>query len=376
MDPNCSEDCAHRHGETGPLPCHAPFLEVVLENTDTLLAHLDPQLNFLLVNSAYLRACGLSREELLGRNYFELFPDPGQRCLFESVRDTGEEARFQAAPFNFSPRRTAPGEETFWNWTLSPVKDPEGRVTSLVHSLTEVTAQVRYLEERRRAAEELRAANTRKDDFLALLAHELRTPLSPLTSAARMLKRGLTGPPFEEALQVIDRQVWHMVRLIDDLLDVSRIGRGTLRLHKQPVPLDMIIESALSTCRPLMEERDHRLSLTLPDVPLLIRADATRLTQVILNLLQNAARYTPAGGQVRVSLEEEAEQAVIRVEDTGIGLSQEAIPRLFEMFAQIQSTVRPLHRRSSHREPPGNRGPPGGNQRAALRAGRTRRARR
>jgi PAS domain S-box-containing protein len=186
----------------------------------------------------------------------------------------------------------------------------------------------------------LKEADVRKDEFLAMLAHELRNPLAPIRNAVHIF-RGKC-PPVPElnwATDVIDRQVEQMTRLVDDLLDVSRITRGKIELRKQRIELPRIVNNALEASRPLIEKCGHELIVTIPDQEISLEVDATRLTQVLLNLLNNSAKYMDPGGRIWLTAELESGQAVIRVKDTGIGIPPEMLSRIFEMFAQVDRSL-------------------------------------
>jgi len=183
-------------------------------------------------------------------------------------------------------------------------------------------------------AARLRAADRRKDEFLATLAHELRNPLAPIVSSLDVMQRSRDPVQVERAREVAGRQARHMVRLIDDLLDLSRISRGTIVLQRETLPLARTVASAVETSRPLLEARQHRLVLgPVPDT-LLVDGDPTRLSQVFSNLLNNAARYTEPGGEVRVALRRDGNEAVAEVSDTGAGIAPEQLEAVFEMFVQ------------------------------------------
>jgi PAS domain S-box-containing protein len=190
-----------------------------------------------------------------------------------------------------------------------------------------------------RQAEELRRANRRKDDFLATLAHELRNPLAPIRTGTELLARSPDEASRERALGVMQRQVAHMVRLIDDLLDVSRITRGKLELKKQRVSLTTVINAAVEASRPLIERKQHSLRLALSDDTLALDADLTRIAQVIGNLLNNASNYTPSGGVIELSAERQDGFAVIQVRDNGIGIPAERLQDVFEMFSQVSGPL-------------------------------------
>ena len=184
----------------------------------------------------------------------------------------------------------------------------------------------------------LQEADRRKDEFLAMLAHELRNPLAPIRTAAQLLKmKELPESQRGRARDVIERQVEHLVILIDDLLDVSRITRGMITLHREPVLMGAIIARAVETTRPAIDAQGHELTLELPDELITVEGDKTRLAQVVGNILHNAAKFTNSGGHIHLSVVREGSYGVIRVKDTGIGIQKELIPRAFELFTQVHA---------------------------------------
>jgi signal transduction histidine kinase/CheY-like chemotaxis protein len=190
-------------------------------------------------------------------------------------------------------------------------------------------------QEAAQAAARLAEANEAKDQFLAMLAHELRNPLGPIQIATRLIGHSQASPAdLEKAREVVGRQVGHLARLLDDLLDVSRITRGKIELRKESVDLATVVATALEASRPLIEERGHALAVSLPEQQVRLEADPIRLAQVITNLLNNAAKYTPAGGHIRVGATLEGRQVVLRVRDDGIGMAPELVARAFDLFMQ------------------------------------------
>jgi PAS domain S-box-containing protein len=188
--------------------------------------------------------------------------------------------------------------------------------------------------------EALREADRRKDEFLATLAHELRNPLAPIRHATLILESPVASPEQRQwGRAVIARQVQHMALLLDDLLDVSRITRGRLELKREVVSIESLINAALETARPLIESRQHQLTLDVPKEPVLLDVDPLRVSQALSNLLTNAAKYTDPGGSIEVGVRRDAGGLGISVRDTGIGLSAAAIPRVFEMFSQMESAL-------------------------------------
>jgi len=182
----------------------------------------------------------------------------------------------------------------------------------------------------------LREADQRKDEFLATLAHELRNPLAPIRNALEILKVPTISPTtVRQTRDMMERQVHHLVRLVDDLLDVSRVMRGKIELRKEPVELAAIIASAVETAQPLIESQSHRLTVTIASESLLLNADPVRLAQVVGNLLTNAAKYTEPHGKIELTAERFENQAVLRVRDNGIGIASEMLPHIFDLFVQV-----------------------------------------
>lgn len=186
-------------------------------------------------------------------------------------------------------------------------------------------------------AEALKQADSRKDEFLATLAHELRNPLAPLRHGLDVLRRNPDRSTFTDIREMMDRQLVHLVRLIDDLLDVSRVSQGKIELRKDRIEAADVFRSALEASRPLIDSAGHALTVDLPPYPVWLDADLTRLAQVVGNLLNNAAKYTPDGGRIRLSLKTEGDTAVITVADNGIGIPPDMQSEVFQLFSQIDS---------------------------------------
>jgi signal transduction histidine kinase len=198
-----------------------------------------------------------------------------------------------------------------------------------------VSVYFRDISDRVQALEALRAADRRKDEFLAMLAHELRNPLAPIRNGVQLLRLGDGVADLRtQTVDMIDRQTMQLVRLVDDLLDVSRITSGKMALQKAAVELSTVIAAAIETCRPAIEGARHALAVDLPGESLLVHADFVRLAQVVSNLLNNAARYTSEGGRLELKVRREGREAVISLADNGIGIAPEVLPRIFEMFMQ------------------------------------------
>jgi CheY-like chemotaxis protein/nitrogen-specific signal transduction histidine kinase len=205
-------------------------------------------------------------------------------------------------------------------------------MTAQAKANQDLTAEIA---ERQRAEEALREADRRKTQFLAMLAHELRNPLAPIRNAVEILRRsGGDGQKMKPVTEMMQRQVGQMVHLVDDLLDVSRISRGKIELRKEPIELASVVYHAVEAIRPVCASMDHELTVTLPPQPTYVNADPIRLTQVVGNLLNNACKFTEKGGHIRLIVEREETQVLVRVQDTGIGIAAEQLPRIFEMFVQ------------------------------------------
>jgi PAS domain S-box-containing protein len=217
--------------------------------------------------------------------------------------------------------------------SAAPIKDEKGRTLGVVLVFRDAT-------EKRRIENEIREADRNKDEFLAMLAHELRNPLAPLHNALQILRmRGVDAATAERARAMMERQVQHMVRLVDDLLDVSRIMRGKIELHKEPVDVATIIARAVETAQPAIDALGHALEISLPKEPVLVEGDLMRLAQVVSNLLNNAAKYTEQRGRIWLSAERQGEELVLRVRDSGVGISPEFLPRIFDLFVQAEHGV-------------------------------------
>ena len=194
--------------------------------------------------------------------------------------------------------------------------------------------------ERARAEAALKEADRHKDEFLAVLAHELRNPLAPIRNAVEIMRRSaLPDPQLAWSRDVIERQVKHLTRLVDDLLDVSRITRGNINLSREPLPVTTIVARAIETIQPLIAEQRHELTVDVTDESLEVEGDLTRLTQVLGNLLNNAAKYTDPGGAIAVSARRESTDVEIRVRDNGIGIPPVLLPRLFQLFTQVDGAA-------------------------------------
>jgi PAS domain S-box-containing protein len=287
-----------------------------------------PQHVFEFANRAYLRLAG--RREVLGKTVREVFPElefQGIYELLDSVRATGKP--FIADSMRLRMHRGAEGvlEDVWFNFIYQPIPGSNGNVDGIAVVATDVT-------ELGQARAEAEAANRAKDEFLAMLGHELRNPLAPILTALQLmgLREGAEATQKERA--VIDRQVRHLVRLVDDLLDVSRIARGKVELTREVTELSKVVAQAVEMASPLLEERRHNLKLSVPRSGMPVYGDVVRLSQVLQNLITNAAKYTEPGGHIEVRARTIGREVELRVIDNGIGIAAEMLPQVFDMFVQ------------------------------------------
>ena len=237
------------------------------------------------------------------------------------------------------PLKGADGEYRPFLTRVNPVKDA-GRVIRWFGTNTDITERQQAEQEIREQAERLREADRRKDEFLAMLAHELRNPLASVSNAIQILRKSNVPAEYaESSKEIIERQIKHLARLIDDLLDVSRITRGTIELRKERIDASPIINAAVEAVRPLTEEKKQELAVSFIPGTLWCEADPTRLEQILINLLTNATRYTPAGGHIRLAARREDGHVVFKVRDDGIGIPPDQLTAMFELFTQGDRTI-------------------------------------
>ncbi|MGV3570297.1 MAG: response regulator [Ramlibacter sp.] len=276
-------------------------------------------------NEAFAQHTGL--HDAVGRTIGQLVPGHDGHWLevFERVARTGDPTRFvqEAKAMNrwfdvYAARLGGAGSD------------------QLAVIFSDITQRLLAEQDLRRLADELAQANKRKTEFLATLAHELRNPLAPLSNGLHLMRLAGGKPEVvEKTRQMMERQVQHMVHLVDDLLDVARISTGKVELRRRPMDLLEVVATAVETSGSLIESAGHKLHLELPPGPMPMDADPTRIAQVVSNLLNNAAKYTLPGGTIWLRVQREGDEAVLSVRDTGIGLAPEALSKVFEMFAQV-----------------------------------------
>jgi CheY-like chemotaxis protein/two-component sensor histidine kinase len=195
-------------------------------------------------------------------------------------------------------------------------------------------------DELRGRADKLLAADQRKNEFLATLAHELRNPLAPIRNGLQVWSLSVHDPELmEQAREMMERQLAHMVRLVDDLLDLSRVGRGTIELRRERIGLAQIIEQAVETSRPTIDQAGHQLTVDVSPMPVYVDADLIRMAQVFSNILNNAAKYTEPGGRIHLSAYRQGDDAVVKIKDDGVGIPTDMLPRIFDTFTQVNRTL-------------------------------------
>jgi PAS domain S-box-containing protein len=280
-------------------------------------------------NSGAERLFGYTADEAVGQQIMLIIPRELQEQELEILARLRRGDRIE----NFETVRvTKSGRRLDVSLTMSPILDGAGRVIGASKVARDIT-------ERKRTERALRQADRRKDEFLALLAHELRNPLAPIRNGLQIMRLTVDLNALAATRGMMERQLSHMVRLIDDLLDVSRINEDKLELRRSRVSLADVISSAVETARPLIDDAKHELFISMSPEPIILDADLTRLSQVISNLLANSAKYTERGGSIWLTAERSGAEVVVTVRDTGIGIPKEALPTLFNMFSQVGRSI-------------------------------------
>jgi PAS domain S-box-containing protein len=315
-DQRCSAAEARESLETLQLLIDASPVPIIVTDPDPAIVRF--------WNPAAEGLFGWTADEVVGRTMPIVPEDKRVECA--SYRTLV--ARGDAFPGLETYRVTKSGRHVDVSMSAAPLRDANGSVSGVLLLFADVS-------ERKRAERELKEADRAKNEFLATLAHELRNPLSPIRNATEILRlRGVESNELQWALEVIERQMQHMTRLVDDLLDVSRITTNRLELRKERIEIGEIIKDAVEASRPIMEECEHRLTVTV-DPQIAVDADRERLAQVLANLLHNAAKYTERGGIILLNASRERDSAVIVVRDTGIGIPADKLATIFEMFTQL-----------------------------------------
>src|SRR3954470_23344926 len=334
-----------RHGER-LLESARSYAESIVATVRGPLLVLDRELHVRTANHSFYETFAVTPPEVIGRFIYDL--GDGQwnilalRTLLDDIVPTN--SCFEDFFEQIGPKTMLLNARRF---------PPGGEYELLLLAIEDITERKRLERERgqlHRAAEEARAraeaneaklaeADRRKDEFLTILSHELRNPLSSIRMAAHTLQRPGTEENREWSLGVITHQVGALNRLIEDLLDVSRISKGKVHLRKEALDLAVVIGHAADSVAMFVREREHELTRSLPRGPMLVDGDATRLEQVFVNLLTNAAKYTPKGGRISLTAAAEGGDYIVRVRDTGEGIAADMFPRLFEMFTQVETST-------------------------------------
>jgi PAS domain S-box-containing protein len=281
-------------------------------------------------NKQWLDFTGRTAEQEMGDGWTQaVHPEDRNRCLL-----TYHQAFDARRPFTMEYRlKRYDGEYRWVMDTGVPRFTRDGTFFGFIGSCIDIT-------DRKRVEEEIRQSDRRKEEFLAVLSHELRNPLAPIQTAVDLMEFARTSKPgSDRQLAMIKRQVGNLKRLVDDLLDISRISRGKIELRKELVELAPVVGQAVEAVRPLFDDHEQEFHVSIPEESIIVEGDVTRLEQILLNLLINTARYTPRGGQIWLDVERLSNEVVIRVRDTGIGIEPELLPKVFDLFSQGERKV-------------------------------------
>ena len=303
-----------------------------LSNTPDLVYVFDLQHRFIYANEALLKMWGRTAEESVGRTCLDLGYEPWHAAMHDREIEQVVATR---APIRGEVPFTGTEGRRIYDYIFVPVVGPGGDVVAVAGTTRDVTERKAAEQAIGEQAERLREADRAKDEFLATLSHELRNPLAPLRNSLYLLRLGPQAAANPAPIhEMMERQLNHLVRLVDDLLEMSRISRGTLELRRELVEVGAVIRNAVETSSPLIKEGGHDLQVTTPYGALWVDGDPVRLAQILSNLLNNAAKYIEAGGQIEIGAVREGDSVAIRVRDDGPGIEPEMLPRLFDMFTR------------------------------------------
>jgi PAS domain S-box-containing protein len=317
----------HKRAETA-LREREQQLSLVTETVPVSIIYVDAEQRVRFANQVYLNRVRKRADEVMGKTIRELLGESNYEKFSPYIAKA-----YQGEPQSYDIRfhYEALGMRDL-HIRYAPATGSGGRVQGIVAAIEDIT-------ERKRAEEALREADRRKDEFLATLAHELRNPLAPLRNSLEILRVNDDDHKTVARIRAtMEHQVSHLARLVDDLLEVSRITRGKIELRRQRVDLKTIIEGAVETVGPLADAKTQELTISCPRQPLYVDGDPLRLTQIVANLLNNAVKYTEEGGRIEVSAARQGSDAVVRVRDSGIGISPAVLPKIFDLFAQADTS--------------------------------------
>lgn len=325
-------DITERKQAEGALRKSEARLGGILRQSPAGIVQTDAAGRMTLVNPHWCDMLGYPEAELLGRNILEItepsFEAP-TAAAFDQLAAGGPDFQIEKA---YSRKD---GSVLHAQSNVAALRSPAGEFLGIIAVVLDISQRLRAEEELRRLAAELSEADRRKDVFLATLAHELRNPLAPIRTGLEVLRLAGGDQKVEHIRAMMSRQVSQLVRLVDDLLDVSRITQGKIELRKERIELRAVIDAAVETSRPVIEQAGHQLTVVISDEPIFVDGDAIRLSQVVTNLLNNSAKYTHRGGHVRLTARREGETAVVSVADDGIGIPPAMLDQVFVVFTQV-----------------------------------------
>ena len=308
---------------------------LIESNIDALIT-TDPRGIITDVNKQMEALTGCTRDELIGAPFKDYFTDPERaEAGINRVLGEGKLTNYELTA------RARDGQETVVSYNATTFHDRARTLQGVFAAARDITERSRLEKQMREQSAELADLHRRKDEFLAMLSHELRSPLAPIANAVQLLglQQGDETLVQRRARGIIERQMGQLQQLVDDLLEVSRITTGRVQLRREPVDVSGIVEVAVETARPLIEQRRHDLTVSLPPEPIWLHADTARLAQVVVNLLTNAAKYTEEGGHVWLTVQQEDDECVLRVRDTGVGITPALLPRIFDLFTQADRSL-------------------------------------
>jgi len=313
------------------------LLASIVESSEDAIISKDLNGRIRSWNAGAQQMFGYSSEEAIGQPIELIVPEDRR----EEERQIRDRLRSGERGSHFETVRIARGGRTVEiSLSYSPIRNLQGKVIGASYIGRDITRYKQADAALLKLNAQLRDADRHKDEFLATLAHELRNPLAPISNSLHILRLCENlGPSLERIRDIMEQQVSHMVRLVDDLLDVSRISCGKIKLRKEQVELAGIVANAIETSRTQIDAAGHQLVTSLPSTPLILEADSVRLAQVIGNLLTNAAKYTEPGGQIRLTVRPEGNEAVVSVRDTGVGIPAEMLDQVFDMFTQVERNL-------------------------------------